>query len=168
MTLESVFNSDDQLKSGKANLLVKENQYEDLEIKLGKCLKFGKVNSTEEKEAFLSLFQQFSDVFAWQYSDLKGFDPKLAQHTIEMEPIAKPVCQKKRPINPKLEPLMQKEVFRLIESKIIFPIKHMSWVANLVPVRKKNGELCLCIDFRDLNRVSLKDRHLLPSMEQIL
>ena len=63
---------------------------------------------------------------------------------------------------------MQKEVFRPIESKIIFPIKYTSWVANLVPIRKKNGDLRLCVDFRDLNRVSLKDRHPLPSMEKIL
>ena len=72
------------------------------------------------------------------------------------------------PINPKLEPLMKKEVFKLIESGIIFPIKHTSWVANLVPIRKKKGELRLCVDFRDLNSASLKDRHSLPSMEQIL
>ena len=64
--------------------------------------------------------------------------------------------------------MIQKEVLRLIESKIIFPIKHTSWGANLVPVRKKNGELQLCVDFRDLNRVSLKDGHPLPSMEKIL
>ena len=109
------------------------------------------MNSAKEKEAFLHLFREFSYVFTWQYNDLKGFDPRLAQHTIELEPTAKPVRQKQRPINPKLEPLMQKEVLKLIERKIIFPIKHTSWVANLVPVRKKNGELRLCVDFRDLN-----------------
>lgn len=63
---------------------------------------------------------------------------------------------------------MQKELNKLIEINIIFPIKHTSWVSNLVPVRKKNGELRLCVDFRDLNRSSLKDHHRLPSMEQIL
>ena len=63
---------------------------------------------------------------------------------------------------------MIKELNKLIESKITFPIKHTSWVSNLVPVRKKNGEIRLCVDFYDLNRASLKDRHPLPSMEQIL
>ena len=52
---------------------------------------------------------------------------------------------------------MQKELNKLIESSIIFPIKHTSWVSNLVPVRKKSGEIRLCVDFRDLNRASLKD-----------
>ena len=63
---------------------------------------------------------------------------------------------------------MIKELNKLIESKIIFPIKHTSWVSNLVLVRKKNREIRLCVDFHDLNRASLKDRHPLPSMERIL
>ena len=69
-------------------------------------------------------------------------------------------------MNPKIEPLMRKELSKLVKANIIFPIKHSSWVENLVPVRKKNGEIRLCVDFRDLNQASLKDHHPLPSMEQ--
>ena len=39
---------------------------------------------------------------------------------------------------------------------------------NLVPVRKKLGDIRICIDFRNLNRVSLKDNYPVPAMEQIL
>ena len=63
---------------------------------------------------------------------------------------------------------MIKELNKLIESKIIFPIKHTSWVSNLVLVRKMNGEIRLCVDVYDLNQASLKDMHPFPSMEQIL
>ena len=41
-------------------------------------------------------------------------------------------------------------------------------MANLVPVRKKSGDIRICIDFRNLNRASLKDNYLVPAMEQIL
>ena len=41
-------------------------------------------------------------------------------------------------------------------------------MANLVPVRKKNGEIILCVDFRNLNRDSLKDNYPLPNIEQVL
>jgi hypothetical protein len=41
-------------------------------------------------------------------------------------------------------------------------------VANLVPVRKKSGEIRLCVDFRNLNRSSKKDNYPLPNMEHIL
>ena len=56
----------------------------------------------------------------------------------------------------------------MIEANIIFPIKHSSWLENLIPIRKKNGEIRLCVDFRDLNQASLKDHHPLPSMEKTL
>ena len=42
------------------------------------------------------------------------------------------------------------------------------WVGNRVPIRKKNGEIRICIDFRNLNRVSLKDHYPLPKMDHIL
>ena len=41
-------------------------------------------------------------------------------------------------------------------------------MANLVPVRKKNGEIRLCVDFRNLKRSSLKDNYHLPKIEQVL
>ena len=63
---------------------------------------------------------------------------------------------------------MRKELSKFIEVNIIFPIKHSYRVANIFLVRKKNGEIRSYIDFRDLNRASLKDHHPLPSMEQIL
>lgn len=39
---------------------------------------------------------------------------------------------------------------------------------NLVPVRKKNGEIRLCMDFINLNKASLKDKYPLPNMDYIL
>lgn len=39
---------------------------------------------------------------------------------------------------------------------------------NLVPIRKKSGDIRICIDFRNLNRASLKDNYPVPAMEQIL
>jgi hypothetical protein len=41
-------------------------------------------------------------------------------------------------------------------------------VANLVPIRKKSGEIRLCVDFRNLNRSSRKYNYPLPNMEHIL
>ena len=38
----------------------------------------------------------------------------------------------------------------------------------MVPVRKMNGEIRLCVDFRNLDRISKKDNYPLPKMEHIL
>jgi hypothetical protein len=63
---------------------------------------------------------------------------------------------------------MEREVKKLLDAQIIFPLRYSDWVANLVPVRKKSGEIILCVDFRNLNRSSRKDNYPLPNMEHIL
>jgi hypothetical protein len=63
---------------------------------------------------------------------------------------------------------MEREVKKLLDAQIIVPLRYSSWVANLVPVRKKSGEIRLCVDFRNLNRSSRKDNYPLPNMEHIL
>jgi hypothetical protein len=67
-----------------------------------------------------------------------------------------------------LLPIMENEVKKLLDAKIIIPLRYSEWVANLVPVRKENGEIRLCVDFRNLNRSSMKDNYPLPKMEHIL
>ena len=47
-------------------------------------------------------------------------------------------------------------------------LRFSRWVANLVLVQKKNGEISLCVDFGNLNKVSLKDNYPLPNMDQII
>jgi hypothetical protein len=67
-----------------------------------------------------------------------------------------------------LLPIMEREVKKLMDAQIIVPLRYSKWVAKLVPVRKKNGEIRLCFDFRNLNRISKKDNYPLPKMEHIL
>lgn len=67
-----------------------------------------------------------------------------------------------------LLPTMEKEIKKLLDVKIIIPLRYSDWIANLVPVRKKNGEIRLCVDFINLNKCSRKDNYPLPKMEHIL
>jgi hypothetical protein len=68
----------------------------------------------------------------------------------------KPFKQKLRQINPLLLPIMEKEVKKLLDAKIIVPLRYSDWIENLVLVRKKNCEIRLCVDFRNLNKCSEK------------
>jgi len=54
-------------------------------------------------------------------------------------------------------PEIEKEVNKLIEAGFIREVKYPTWIANIVPVRKKNGQLCICVDFQDLNEACPKD-----------
>jgi hypothetical protein len=133
-----------------------------------KNINLGKNCTSVEKVAFMKLFREYKDIFAWTYEDLKTYDMKIIQHVIPLKENAKPFQQKLRKMHPSLEPLVKKELNKLLLAKIIFPIRHTTWVENLVPVRKKSGDIRICIDFRNLNRASLKDNYLVPAMEQIL
>jgi hypothetical protein len=65
-------------------------------------------------------------------------------------------------------PIIEKEVKNILDEKIIIPLRYSEWVANLVPVRKKNGEIRLCVNFQNLTRSSKKDDYPLLKMEHIL
>lgn len=80
----------------------------------------------------------------------------------------KPIQQKLRKIHPNLESQIKAELNKLLKDKIIFPVRHSKWVSNLVPVRKKNGDIRICIDIRNLNKACQKDNFPLPTMEKIL
>ena len=67
-----------------------------------------------------------------------------------------------------LLPLIEKEIKKFLATKIIVPLRYSKWVANLVVVRKKSGEIRLCVDFRNLNKCSKKDNYPLPKMEHLL
>jgi hypothetical protein len=63
---------------------------------------------------------------------------------------------------------MYQELKNILNTKIIFHVRHSTWVENLVLVWKKLGEIHLCVDFRNLNRASEKDNYPVPPMEQLL
>jgi hypothetical protein len=140
----------------KVNLGTKDNP---------QCINLGLGCSKQEKVAFIKLFKEFKDVFAWMYDELKTFDPNIIQHIIPMKPQTQPFQQKLRRMQPKLEPMVNKELNKLLNAKIIFLVRHTQWVSNLVPVRKKSGEIRLCVDFLNLNRASDKDNYPVPPME---
>jgi ribonuclease HI len=124
--------------------------------------------SDKEKDDYGKLLKEFSDIFAWQYDDLKTFDTEVIQHKIPLNKDTKPFRQKLRSFNPLLLPTMEKEIKKLLDARIIIPLRYSEWIANLVPVRKKNGEIRLCVDFRNLNKCSRKDNYPLPKMEHML
>ena len=119
-------------------------------------VKLSKELAPKINDKYINLMASFADVFAWHYYDLKTYDTNIIQNTIPIKPNQKPFRQKLRRINPKLLPSIEKEVNRLYKSGFIVPIRFSNWISNLVPVCKKTSEICLCIDFKNLNKVSWK------------
>jgi hypothetical protein len=79
-------------------------------VNLGTCC------SDTEKHAFMELFKKYRDVFSWTYDDLKTYDTRIIQHVIPIKEGIKPFQQKLRKIHPTLEPLIQKELKKLLDA----------------------------------------------------
>ena len=167
--LEDIFDSNDIPRKPKLQPL--NTAIEEYNIGTAEEPKIIKLSASlppDQKPKYVDLFKEFQDAFAWSYEDLKSYDTSVIQHTIPLKPNQKPFKQKLRRINPMLLPSMEKEVQKMFKAGIIALIRFSDWISNLVPTRKKTGEIRLCVDLRNLNQVSLKDNYPLPKMDHIL
>jgi len=57
---------------------------------------------------------------------------------------------------------------KLKEVRIIYLIRHSDWISNPMILKKKTREIWTCVDFRDLNKASIKGNYPLPNMEFLL
>jgi hypothetical protein len=131
-------------------------------------IKIGEGTSPAKRESTIKCIQEYKDIFAWTYDDLKAYKGDIIQHTIHLKEGAKPFRKKLRHINPKLDPQIQKKLQKMVDANIIGLIIYSSWMANLVVVRKKSGDIRLSVEFRNLNKLSLKDNYPLPNMEHLI
>ncbi|XP_072080990.1 uncharacterized protein [Arachis hypogaea] len=119
----------------------------------------------KEKRNLIALLTEFRDVFAWNYDEMPGLDPNLITHNLAVRKGATPVKQAPRKFSNEIEAQVKKEIEKLLVAKFVKPIQHPSWLANIVPVKKKNGQIRCCVDFRDLNKACPKDDFLLPDVD---
>ncbi|KAL0295133.1 UNVERIFIED_CONTAM: hypothetical protein Sradi_6850400 [Sesamum radiatum] len=99
---------------------------------------------------------------------MPGLDPNVAVHHLSVKKGARPVKQGQRRFRPELIPLIEGEVNKLIEVSFIREVKYPMWISSIVPVRKKNGQIRVCVDFRNLNNACPKDDFPLPIAELMI
>ncbi|GJQ91527.1 reverse transcriptase domain-containing protein [Tanacetum coccineum] len=140
----------------------------------------------DQKEALINVLKSHKRAIAWKITDIKGIDPRFCTHKILMEDDCKPSVQSQRRVNPKIHEVIKKEVIKLLDAGMIYPISDSPWVSPIHCVPKKGGmtvvaneenELIptrlvtgwrVCIDYRKLNEATRKDHFPLPFMDQML
>lgn len=72
-------------------------------------------NSLEQfqKRKLIHMLQKHSSAYAWEYTDLKGIDPKTCMHHIYIQENAKPIRQPQRRMNPNLREIVKEELQKL-------------------------------------------------------
>ncbi|GJT93335.1 hypothetical protein Tco_1082180 [Tanacetum coccineum] len=65
---------------------------------------------------------------AWKLSDIRGIDPEFCSHKILLEDDYEPSVQHQRRVNPKIHDVIKKEVEKLLDAGLIYPISDSPWV----------------------------------------
>nr|GEZ10387.1 reverse transcriptase domain-containing protein [Tanacetum cinerariifolium] len=140
----------------------------------------------DEKERLIKVLKSHKHAFAWKLSDIKGIDPQFCTQKILIEKDFKPAVQHQRRVNPKIYEVIKKEVVKLLNAGLIYPISDSPWVSPVHCVPKKGGMTIVtnednesiptklvtgwrvCIDYRKINEAIRKDHFPLPFMDQML
>ncbi|GKA57909.1 reverse transcriptase domain-containing protein [Tanacetum coccineum] len=139
LLLESLLNSDPSLSPNRGNYLPK--------IRSGKSLKFVKqpnlqsmnLPSDDEKTALIKVLKSRKQAIAWKLSDIKGINPEFCSHKILMEDDYEPTIEHQRRVNLKIHDVIKKEVEKLLDAGLIYPISDSPWVSPVHCVPKKGG-----------------------------
>jgi len=80
----------------------------------------------EKEEKLLRVLCEHKEAFGWTIHDIKGISPSICTHRIHMEEEYKPKIQPQRRLNPSLKEEVKKEVIKLFDTDIIYPISDSS------------------------------------------
>ena len=89
-------------------------------------------------------------------------------YNIMLKPNVKPIVQRERPIPFCIRPQVEAELNRLLNEGILVKSTQTDWASPIVVVRKKNGEIRLCGDFRKLNLCIRDDKYYIPNIEDLM
>ena len=115
-------------------------------------LKIDSFLSLDEMSTLINLLRSYLDVFAWSYEDMPGLDPSIVQHHLPTLPHTKPVKQKLRRLHPRWSLQVKEEIQKQLSVGFLSMVKYPQWMANVVPVPKKDDKVRVCVDYSDLNK----------------
>nr|GEW21250.1 reverse transcriptase domain-containing protein [Tanacetum cinerariifolium] len=112
----------------------------------------------DEKERLIKVLKSHKHAIAWKLFDIKGIDPQFCTHKILMEEDFKPAVQRQRKVNPKIHEVIIKEVVKLLDAGLIYPISNSPWVSLVHCVPKKGG----------MTVVTNEDNELIPTRRALI
>ena len=126
---------------------------------------FAAHHSEDLHHAFRQFVTDFLPCFAIHPDDYGR--TTLLQHSIITDPHAAPVYQRPRPVPMRIRKEVEKEIDNLLTAGLIVP-SSSEWSSPIVVVKKKDGGIRLCVDYRALNDVTVKDSFPLPRIDDLL
>ncbi|KAM2388572.1 hypothetical protein ACFXTH_038002 [Malus domestica] len=109
--------------------------------------------STEEGEKLIRVLKDHKTAIAWSITDIKGINPATCMHRILLEEGAKPTREAQRSLNPLMMEVVKKEVIKLLDVGIIYPISDSKWVSPIQVVPKRSGVTVVRNDAYESSRI---------------
>ncbi|RDY05207.1 hypothetical protein CR513_10991, partial [Mucuna pruriens] len=85
--------------------------------------------------------REYFDIFAWSYRDMPGLDTAIVEHRLPLIPNAVPVRQQLGRMKPEMALKIKEEVEKQWNANFLALAKYSQWVANIVPVPKKDRKV---------------------------
>ncbi|KAK9079891.1 hypothetical protein SSX86_001564 [Deinandra increscens subsp. villosa] len=112
----------------------------------------------------LPVVQEFKDVFL---DDLPGLPPdRDVEFKIDLVPNAKPVAKAPYRLAPAELQELKTQIQELLDKGFIRP-SVSPWGAPVLFVKKKDGSMRMCIDYRELNKLTVKNKYPLPIIDDL-
>ena len=135
----------------------------DSSFKLGILTQVNSVGQNSNQSELDSLLKEYDDVFQG-LGKVTDFE-----HKITIDPEVKPVSQQLRRMPVYQIEAVNNKLHRMLEQDIIEEVTEASpWVSNLVIVPKKSGDIRVCCDLREVNKAVIRERYVLPKIDDTL
>ncbi|MCI11448.1 RNA-directed DNA polymerase (Reverse transcriptase) [Trifolium medium] len=108
---------------------------------------------------------KFPDVFPDDVSDVPP--EREVEFTIDMVPGTSPISMAPYRMSASELKELKKQLEDLLEKKFIRP-SVSPWGAPVLLVKKKDGSMRLCVDYRQLNKVTIKNKYPLPRIYDLM
>nr|GEZ61674.1 reverse transcriptase domain-containing protein [Tanacetum cinerariifolium] len=106
--------------------------------------------SSNEKTDLINILKTRKKAIAWKLTDIKGIDLEFCSHKILLKEEYSPKVQSQRRVNPKIHDIIKKEVEKLLDAGLIYPISDSPWVSPIHCVPKKGGMTVIKNDENEL------------------
>ena len=123
-----------------------------------KDLRVGQHLTPKQQRTLIDTIVKFRDAFSWHENDIGRTD--LIEHSIKTTS-DQPIKKQPYRIAPAQRDILNEQIQRLKDMDLIEE-SNSPWAAPVVLVKKKDGSYRLCIDYRGLNAVTIKDSYPLP------
>jgi len=123
--------------------------------------------SVENRDGHLEtlVVREFSDVFP---EDVPGLPPpREIEFSIDLVPGAGPISITPYKMAPAELVELKKQIEKLLEKQFIRP-SVSPWGAPVLLVKKKDGSSRLCVDYRQLNKLTIKNKYPLPRIDELM